>query len=158
MGVHELLTLYRRTGWILESMRTHEVADQAGVHTETLRYYERRGLIPEPPRTAGGYRDYPPSTVQLLRFVKRSQALGFSLSAVEELLDLAGGGPDNCDTAHELAMAHVADLDRRIGELQRMRAALVTLADNCTGPRRERHCPLLEAIQTRDLVLPGVGQ
>jgi Hg(II)-responsive transcriptional regulator len=139
-------------------MRTQQVAEQAGVNTETLRYYERRGLVPVPPRTPGGYRDYPASTVQLLRFVKRSQALGFSLTEVEDLLELADGGPENCDSAHALAMAHVTDLDRRIGELQRMRAALVTLADSCVRPRPDRHCPLLQAIQTTDRVLPGVDR
>lgn len=67
-------------------MRTSELADQAGVNTETLRYYERRGLLTEPPRTPRGYRDYPDATVELLRFIKRAQVLGFTLDEVEELL------------------------------------------------------------------------
>lgn len=137
-------------------MRTRQVADQAGVNTETLRYYERRGLLPAPPRTSGGYREYPASAVQVLRFVKRSQALGFSLGEVEGLLQLADGGPDSCDGARSLAVAHVEDLDRRIAELRRMRAALLELADSCTRPREDRHCPLLEAIQSGDEPLSEV--
>jgi MerR family mercuric resistance operon transcriptional regulator len=69
-------------------MRTSELAGQVGVNAETLRYYERRGLLSEPPRTSGGYRDYPPTAVDLLRFIKRAQELGFTLDEVEELLHL----------------------------------------------------------------------
>jgi Predicted transcriptional regulators len=70
-------------------MRTQEVAKRAGVNTQTLRYYERRGMLPDTPRSPAGYRDCPASAVQVLRFVKRSQELGFTLSEVEELLGLA---------------------------------------------------------------------
>lgn len=131
-------------------MRTKQVAEQAGVNVETLRYYERRGLLPEPPRTPGGYRDYPTSSVEVLRFVKRSQSLGFSLAEVEGLLHLADGGPEGCQGAQDLAVAHIADLDRKIEELRRMRAALVHLAESCNRPRKDRYCPLLDAIQTAE--------
>jgi MerR family mercuric resistance operon transcriptional regulator len=108
---------------MLGGMRTHEVADWAGVNAQTLRYYERRGLLEEPPRSPAGYRDYPVSAVGVLRFVKRSQELGFTLSEVEELLSLAGGGLDSCDRARSLAEAQVAELDRKIADLQGMRAS-----------------------------------
>src|SRR5882757_2423867 len=96
-----------------EGMRTSELAGRAGVNAETLRYYERRGLLAEPPRTLGGYRDYPVSAVGLLRFVKRAQALGFTLDEVEELLQLDTGGPDSCDGARTLAEKHRVDLETR---------------------------------------------
>jgi len=131
-------------------MRTHEVADRAGVNAQTLRYYERRGLLAEPPRSPGGYRDYPVSAVGVLRFVKRSQELGFTLAEVEELLSLAEGGPDSCDRARALAAAHVAELDRKIADLQRMRASLGDLVATCERPRADRSCPLLEAIDSGD--------
>jgi DNA-binding transcriptional MerR regulator len=67
------------------------------VNAETLRYYERRGLLDEPPRSVGGYRAYPDSAVDVVRFVKRNQELGFSLDEIDELLHLANGGPDDCD-------------------------------------------------------------
>ena len=95
-------------------MRTSEVADKAGVNTQTLRYYERRGLLDAPPRTPGGYREYPSSAVSLLRFVERAQQLGFSLGEIDELLSLADGGPDNCDSARALAETHLVELDRKI--------------------------------------------
>jgi Hg(II)-responsive transcriptional regulator len=131
-------------------MRTHEVADRAGVNAQTLRYYERRGLLSEPPRSPAGYRDYPVSVVGVLRFVKRSQEVGFTLVEVEELLSLAEGGPDSCDQARSLAIDHVAELDRKIADLQRMRASLGELVATCERPRADRSCPLLDAIDSSD--------
>lgn len=130
-------------------MRTSELAGQAGVNTETLRYYERRGLLTQPPRTPGGYRDYPPSTVELLRFIKRAQELGFTLDEVEELLDLDTGGPDSCEAARALAEHRRADLERRIHDLQRMHDSLADLVATCDLPRADRNCALLDAIDHR---------
>ena len=127
-------------------MRTSELAREAGVHTQTLRYYERIGLIDPPPRTTAGYRDYPESTVRLLRFVLRAKELGFQLDEVEELLHLDDGGPAACEAARELAESRMADLDRRIHDLRRMRDSLSALADTCHRPHAERSCPLLESL------------
>lgn len=129
-------------------MRTSEVAERAGVNPQTLRYYERRGLLPQPPRSTAGYRAYPDDTVRVIRFVKRAQELGFSLDEVEELLHLARGGPTACDTARELAETRLTDLAAKIADLERMRGSLRRLVDTCELPRRERDCPLLDAIHT----------
>jgi MerR family transcriptional regulator, mercuric resistance operon regulatory protein len=129
-------------------MRTSELAGRAGVNSETLRYYERRGLLNEPPRTSGGYRDYPEAAVDLLRFIKRAQELGFTLDEVEELLHLNGGGPESCDAARALAEARKVDLEARIADLQRMRDSLAELVATCARPRADRNCPLLAAIAT----------
>lgn len=130
-------------------MRTSELAGRAGVNTETLRYYERRGLLTRPPRTTGGYRDYPPSAVELLRFIKRAQELGFTLDEIEELLHLNNGGPDSCDAARTLAEHRRADLEARIRDLQRMHDSLADLVATCDLGRADRHCALLEAIDHR---------
>ena len=130
-------------------MRPKELAGQVGVNTETLRYYERRGLLREPPRTRGGYRDYPSAAVDLLRFIKRAQELGFTLDEVEELIRLDAGGPDNCDAARALAEARRADLESRIADLQKMRDSLSELMATCELPREDRSCPLLVAIENR---------
>jgi Hg(II)-responsive transcriptional regulator len=127
-------------------MRTSELAAAADVNRQTLRYYERRGLLPQPERTTGGYRAYGPDAVAVVRFVKRAQRLGFTLNDVEALLDLADGGPDGCEAARTLAGARIADLDRRIGELRAMRAALGRLVATCEQPRANRECPLLQAL------------
>lgn len=129
-------------------VRSGEVAAEAGVNVQTLRYYERRGLLAAPPRSAGGYRSYPDQTVQLIRFVKRAQDLGFTLDEVEELLDLADGGPEACQPARHLAESRIADLERRIGELQRMKDSLAELVDTCDLARGERRCPLILSLQT----------
>ncbi len=130
-------------------MRISELAVRAGVNVETLRYYERRGLLHEPPRTAGGYRDYPSTAVGLLRFVTRAKELGFTLDEVDELLHLNHGGPNSCDAARVLAQARRADLEARIADLQRMRDALTTLIVTCERPRADRSCALLDAIENQ---------
>ena len=127
-------------------MRTSQLADRVGVNTQTLRYYERIGLLAPPPRSPAGYREYPDSAVRVLRFVKRAQELGFSLADVEQLLFLADGGPHSCERARTLAEQHVAELDERIADLTRIRASLADLAETCKHPRVDRSCPLLDAI------------
>lgn len=127
-------------------MRTSELAGRAGVNAETLRYYERRGLLEAPPRTPGGYRDYPVAAVELLRFIKRAQELGFSLDEVEELVHLDRGGPQSCDAARAVAVARKADLEQRIADLQRMSDSLGDLIATCDLPQSDRSCALLDAI------------
>ena len=99
-------------------MRTGQVARQSGVNTQTLRYYERRGLLQVPPRRPSGYREYAPDAVGIIRFVKRAQELGFSLTEVESLLNLAAGGPANCDRARGLATEKLAELKGKIASLR----------------------------------------
>jgi Hg(II)-responsive transcriptional regulator len=127
-------------------MRTGEVAAEAGVNVQTLRYYERRGLLPEPARRDSGYRIYGPDAVRRVRFIKRAQELGFALSEAETLLELASGGPESCDAARGLAEEKICELDRRIADLQAMRDSLRRLAETCANPRHERECPLVHAI------------
>lgn len=129
-------------------MRTSEVARQADVNTQTLRYYERRGLLPEPERSPSGYRTYTADAVRVVRFVKRAQALGFTLDDIEELLHLAAGGPASCEGAKSMARSRIADLEQRIQELVDMHDALSRLVDTCDRPRDERDCPILHDIKT----------
>lgn len=128
-------------------MRTGQVAEQAGVNVQTLRYYERRGLLPQPVRGESGYRVYGPDAVRTVRFIKRAQELGFGLREAESLLTLADGGPESCDAARLLADEKIAELDRRIADLRAMRESLGRLAATCTKPRSERECPLLHSIE-----------
>jgi DNA-binding transcriptional MerR regulator len=127
-------------------MRTAQVARQAGVNVQTLRYYERRGLLPDPGRTGAGYRAYTADAVRVVRFIKRAQELGFTLAEVEVLLELAGGGPDNCSAAQQLADERIAELDGKIASLVAMRDSLGRLRDTCTRPRAVRECPLLHSL------------
>jgi Hg(II)-responsive transcriptional regulator len=129
-------------------VRTSEVAAQARVNTQTLRYYERRGLLPQPERTGSGYRAYKPDAVRVVRFVKRAQQLGFTLNEIEDLLHLAEGGPDSCDEARAMARSRIADLQRRIDELTDMRDGLARLTETCDKPRTERDCPILRDLES----------
>jgi len=138
-------------------VRTSEVAAQAQVNTQTLRYYERRGLLPEPERTQSGYRAYTPDAVRVVRFVKRAQQLGFTLDDIEDLLHLADGGPDSCDDARSMARTRIIDLQQRIDELTGMRDALARLIDTCGQPRAERDCPILRDIETAATTTPSTA-
>ena len=110
-------------------MRIGEVADQAGVNVQTLRYYERRGLLEPPPRTPSGYRIYGMETVNLVRFIKRVQELGFSLTDVEDLLSLREDS--RSDTAKKLTEEKLEGIRSRIQDLQAMDAALTHLLTKC---------------------------
>ncbi len=128
-------------------MRSSQVAAEAGVNVQTLRYYERRGLLPEPDRLESGYRSYGVDAVRTVRFVKSAQQLGFSLEEVDSLLDLAAGGPDNCDAAKTLANEKLAQLAQKIASLTTMRHSLRQLVATCERSRAKRVCPLLDAIE-----------
>ncbi len=129
-----------------ETLRTGEVAALAGVNLQTLRYYERRGLIEEPGRRASGYREYPPDAVRLIRFIKRAQGLGFSLAEIEDLLRLRRDQEGSCSEVRAAARAKIEDIDRKIGGLRAMKSALGALVRSCTSDGSTRTCPILEAL------------
>jgi Hg(II)-responsive transcriptional regulator len=129
-------------------VRTSELAARVAVNPQTLRYYERRGLLAEPDRSPGGYRTYPDGAVQRVRFIKRAQELGFTLAEVETLLLLAEGGPDSCDGVRALATEKITDLRRRIADLRALQAGLSRLVATCELPRAERECPILHELDS----------
>lgn len=128
-------------------MRSSEVASRAGVNIQTLRYYERRGILPEPERSDAGYRAYDAQAVRTVRFVKGAQQLGFSLVEIDALLELAAGGPRNCDAAKAMAANKIAQLEAKITSLSAMCDSLRRLVDTCDRRPSERECRLLEAIE-----------
>lgn len=127
-------------------MRSSEVASQAGVNVQTLRYYERRGILPEPGRSDAGYRAYDAQAVRTVRFVKGAQQLGFSLEEIDSLLELAAGGPRNCEAAKVMAADKIAQLEAKIASLSAMAGSLRQLVATCDRSPSKRECPLLEAI------------
>ncbi len=128
---------------MLDYMRIGHVADATGVTVEALRFYERRGLLPAPARTPSGYRDYPPEAVAVVRFIRHTQQLGFSLDDIAGMLEPAAGGRDNCDTVRDLAQAKIDHVSRKIWQLTTIRDALGDLVATCQRPRSDRECPLL---------------
>ncbi len=127
-------------------MQTGEVAARAGVNIQTLRYYERRGLLGRPPRTSSGYRRYSDETVRIVRFVKRAQELGFTLDEAEQLLRLRHVTVSRRPSVRALAVAKLADIDTRIAQLTAMRAVLKTTLSACCGDGA-LECPILEALE-----------
>jgi MerR family transcriptional regulator, mercuric resistance operon regulatory protein len=127
------------------------LAARAAVNPETLRYYERRGLLAVPQRSASGYRSYPEEAVRRIRFIRRAQDVGFSLAEVATLLELAEGGPDPCDRVRALAEEKITDLRRRIADLQALHDGLTRLVATCERPRAQRECPILEDLENRTL-------
>lgn len=134
-------------------MRTGEVAAEAGVNVQTLRYYERRGILARPKRTSSGYREYAPDAVRLIRFIKRAQHLGFTLEEIEELLLWRSGRGGSCAEVRRAAEAKIAGVDAKIAALKAMRRALTTLVGSC-AQNRERSCPILEALDENDPTSP----
>jgi MerR family mercuric resistance operon transcriptional regulator len=122
------------------------LAKAAGVGVETVRYYQRRGLLPEPARPAGEVRRYDDEDVKRLRFIRAAQAAGFTLNEIKELLDLDAS--DDRARARELAQARVAALDAKIEELRQARDALAGLATACAS-KRGGACPILTAFEQR---------
>jgi MerR family transcriptional regulator, mercuric resistance operon regulatory protein len=122
------------------------LAEAAGVGVETVRYYQRRGLLPEPARPPGEIRRYGEEDVKRLRFIRSAQAAGFTLSEIGELLDLDAA--DDRARAQELAQARVAALDEKIAELKEARDALAGLAAAC-AKRRSGPCPILSAFEPK---------
>lgn len=127
----------------MHAMTIGRLAKAAGVHVETIRYYQRRGLLEEPRRPAGGVRRYGKSDALRLRFIKRAQEIGFTLAEVEELLRLERT-PD-CARARKLASARLADVEAKLTDLARMRTVLRGLVARCDAGR-ERHCPIVGAL------------
>jgi MerR family mercuric resistance operon transcriptional regulator len=122
------------------------LAKAAGVGVETVRYYQRRGLLPEPARPPGEIRRYGEEDARRLRFIRSAQAAGFTLSEIAELLDLDAA--DDRARARELAQARVAALDEKIAELKQARDALAGLATSC-AKKRHGHCPILTAFEPK---------
>ncbi len=122
-----------------------EAAGQAGVNVQTMRYYERRGLLPKPPRRTSGYREFPDEAVRVVRFIKRAQDLGFSLDEVEELLRLRRQSGRNRARIRAVAEQKIRQIEQKISELERMKRALRTLVHSChEGGTLE--CPIIEAL------------
>lgn len=129
------------------TMTRGQVAEAADVTSETVRYYEERGLIPPPRRSPSGYRIYGPPYVERIRFVKRAQELGFTLAEIGELLDLRVDPETDCGDVRAHATAKLSDVEAKIRDLERIRDALGPLTLACRGEGPTSACPILEAMQ-----------
>ena len=122
------------------------LAQQGGVNIQTIRYYERRGLIPKPNRSLSGYRLYDREAVKRLGFVRKAQLLGFSLHEIDELLSLRMRPGTTCSDIRKKAHQKIATVEEKICELTRIRGALAKLATDCRGKGPTSECPILETL------------
>lgn len=121
-------------------------ARAAGVGIDTIRYYEREGLLPEPRRRPSGYRDYDEDAVAQLRFIRRAKALGFSLDDIRELMALSGERERGVAGVKARAEARLADVEHRIHQLRRVQSGLKQLIDACPGHGELGNCPILKTL------------
>ncbi|BCN39788.1 MAG: Hg(II)-responsive transcriptional regulator [Alicycliphilus sp.] len=120
------------------------LADEAGVNVETIRYYQRRGLMPEPDKPAQGYRRYDATTVKRVRFIKRAQALGFTLEEIGGLLKLDEAHA--CAETRELASHKLQTIETKLADLVAMRKALTALLCQCDAGAMKGNCPIIHAL------------
>ena len=130
----------------MQSLTIGQLAQRAGVGVETVRFYEREGLISEPPRRPSGYRDYPLETVARIVFIRRAKNLGFTLKEINELLELRVRPRRNCAKVKQSADVKIADIDGKLSALRRMRRALIDLTRACEERTPTTECPILASL------------
>ena len=128
-----------------KGLQRAELARRTGCNLETIRYYEKIGMMPDPPRTASGYRVYDEAHVSRLRFILRARELGFSIEQIRGLLDLVDGGRQTCAEVKERTEQHLDDVRAKIADLKRIEKVLATTAAQCSG-EDVPECPVLEAL------------
>lgn len=124
---------------------------RTGCHVETIRYYERIGLLAPPPRSAGGHRLYGGESLKRLSFIRRARALGFSIQDVRALLRLVDGGDYSCDEVKAFTLDHLGDIRRKIADLKQLESALQRMAARCEAGKTP-DCPIIAALFSHDRV------
>ena len=133
------------------SLTIGAVAKRVGVPIDTIRYYEREGLLPEPQRRASGYRSYGESAIAQLRFIRRAKQLGFTLEEIRELLALSHDRQLGVKAVKQRARQRLAAIDARMAELQRVRDGLAQLIEACPGHGTPEQCPILRALNETEV-------
>ncbi len=131
---------------MVKGMTIGSFAARAGVGIETIRFYERQGLLPEPRRTAAGYRQYDVSELDRVRFIRTGQALGFTLAEIRELLALHVDSETDCADVRRRVDVKIEAVEHKLRDLRRMKAALATLRRDCSGRGPANECSILDAI------------
>ena len=131
----------------MECLTIGKLAKKAQVNIETIRYYERRGLISRPPRPHSGYRQYPDEAVKRIDFIKRAKELGFSLKEIGDLLSLRVDPTTSCSEIKIRTETKIEPIEEKINTLQKMKNALVDVSRACSGRGPISECPILEALE-----------
>lgn len=142
----------------MHTLSIGRLAKQAGVGVETIRFYERKGLIAEPRRRPSSrYREYPPEAARRVRFIRHAKQLGFTLKEIKELLELRVDPGSTCGDVRSRANAKIEDIEARMESLARMKAALERLAEQCRGRGPTTECPILEELDREEDEDDGKG-
>ena len=134
----------------MSALTIGQLAKHADVGVETVRFYERKGLLAEPNRKPSGYRQYDAGVVDRLQFIKRAKELGFTLNEIKELLSLRVDPTTTCADVKNRAESKIDDIKAKIRTLQRMKKALVKVTKECSGRGGTSECPILEALDKGD--------
>jgi DNA-binding transcriptional MerR regulator len=134
-------------------LKIGQLAEEVGVNLQTIRYYEREKLLPEPARLPSGYRVYPADSARRVRFIKRAQELGFSLDEIRELLSLRVDAKRDRSAVRAIANAKVAQIDAKIEALTAIRKGLLSITDHCSGHGPAKDCPILLSIDSEEELL-----
>ena len=132
-----------------------QIAKRTGVTVEAIRFYEKQALLPEPRRSASGYRQYLPAAAKRVRFIQRAKELGFSLKEIYALLSLRDTQDGSCADVKGQALQKVSEIDQKIHDLNRIRSALTALAEQCGGKGDLRECPILDALDENEGSVDG---
>ncbi len=130
----------------MDGVTIGQLAKEAGVGVETIRFYEREGLLTQPVRRHSRYRQYPAEAIARVRFIRRAKDLGFTLREITELLELRVDPKKSCADVRALAKAKIADVDAKLADLTRIKLALETLSRACRGKGPTSECPILDSI------------
>jgi DNA-binding transcriptional MerR regulator len=133
----------------MKALTTGQVAKAVGVNIQTLRFYEREGILPTPRRARSGYRQYDEETVRVVSFIKRAQELGFTLKEAKALLKLRTPGPTQREAARAAAIAKIGDIETRMRDLSAIKDALSALVDACACGADDVACPIVEALEKK---------
>ncbi len=122
-----------------------KLSEHTGCNIETIRYYERIGLLPAPPRSEGGHRSFSDEHTKRLTFIRRGRELGFTLKEVRCLLELVDGEDHTCEEVQAITVKHVADIRRKVADLRRLERVLEDMAEQCPGGKVPE-CPIIDAL------------
>ena len=138
----------------MKQLKSGDLAKQTGINVETLRYYEREGLLPKPERTESGYRQYSQMDVQKILFIKKAQELGFTLKEIKELLSLKISSGHSALEVKQLSLQKIQAIDAKITSLLAMEESLTCLVDACPGSEGDiSECPILECLDSGHVVI-----
>jgi Hg(II)-responsive transcriptional regulator len=131
----------------MKGLSISQVAIECNVNIETIRYYEKRGLIPEPPRTKSGYREFPEEVIERIKFIKRAQELDFTLTEIQKLICISENDESfSSQEVQQFALQKLDEIDTKLRDLEKVRFVLLDLSERCSGKGPICECPIIQSL------------